>query len=271
MKVAIIGSEGFVGRTMAEVFGAEGIDVVRIDTQIEESMYAQYARLAGVSFTFICVSTPFDPVKNLYDYSNVDDVLYKLEKCDHHSCICLRSTVTPDFFARRSARHVRLHQPEFLTMRQALDDFLAPDIHIIGRSDSTPDEHVRTLIELYESCGIVPSCTLDCSLEEAALLKVTHNVYRALRISFLNELHVTVERMGGDWKRFQPQLSAMFAARGFGGDYLSVPGPDGQFGFGGACFPKDLAAFIGYLEANRLPHRIMDAVRDVNARMRLPR
>ena len=265
MKVAVIGSEGFVGNAMVQAF-QEHVDVLPIDLKLKDSVELYYTK-DEVRFAFICVPTPFNPVANRYDYSCIRNVLGPLSG-RRRTITCLRSTVAPDFFDDPFALSVELYHPEFLTARNAVEDFQNPDIHVVG-SRGQRDEWASELRELYEKCGIKAKEWIECTRREAALHKLTHNVYRALRISFLNELYVAVEKTDS-WKSFHHGLVKMFGARDFGGHYLDVPGPDGKFGFGGACFPKDLAAFIGYLEANGLPHQILDAVRNVNARMRLP-
>jgi len=273
MKVAILGSEGFVGGAMARSFEeADGIEVVRIDPKLGEAGRAGYANMAGVHIAFICVPTPYDPVARDYDYFAISTALRDLRTVSYDGIVCLRSTVAPDFFTRPMPLQVTVYQPEFLTAARAYEDFQSPDIHVIG-VDKDKGE-ISALRELYSLAGIRPKKTILCdTMHQASYMKLIHNVYRALRISFLNELYVATMRECADWDESEEGLNhkivEMFGARDFGSTFLKVPGPDGKFGFGGACFPKDMAAFIGYLERNKLPHEILDAVQSVNSKMRL--
>jgi UDPglucose 6-dehydrogenase len=270
MKVAVIGSEGFVGGAMVRTFEEHKVEVVKIDKKNEESLEG-YKQLTNVAVVFIAVPTPYDPVSRAYDYSAIIEVLERLSYVVPRPMICLRSTITPEFFESHLAHLVSVHQPEFLCARSAYEDFNNPDIHIIGIKLPHPERETPTevLKELYAQCDIKPKETIYCTLREAAALKLIHNVYRATRISFLNEMHVFAENRLEGWESLQPHLAKMFGARDFGGHYLDVPGPDGQFGYGGACFPKDMAALIGYLEDFDLPCEILNAARSVNGKMRL--
>lgn len=270
MKVAIIGSEGFVGGAMTRTFIEHDVETVQIDVKLPETM-ENYKRLTPEDVAFICVPTPYNPVTGTFGYHAIRHVVNRLAELDDRPTTCLRSTVTPDFFEAdvQFAHHIDLHQPEFLRARYAYEDFNAPDIHVIGGHNNEHSVFVERLQTLYAACDIMPKELIRCTMEEAAALKLVHNVYRALRISFLNEMYVFAEKKLDGWEQFGEHVTTMFGARDFGGHYLQVPGPDGKFGFGGACFPKDLSAFIGYLKSSLIPCTTLDAARTVNARMRL--
>lgn len=266
----VIGSMGFVGSTMVRAFETYTflVETIQIDRR-DPATEANYQYAVDAEVVFICVGTPYDPVKERYDYGPIIDVLKLLrERRGHKTVVCLRSTVTPDFFRTGLANQVDVCHPEFLRAKHADEDFAKPDVHVFGAWD---DKKIKVIHDLYQTCRIIPKKTITFSRPDvAAAAKMVHNVYLAQRISFLNEMHVAAERGWDGWNGFSSGLNALFEARGFGGRYMTVPGPDGQLGFGGACLSKDLAAFIAYLKRNGLPHEMLRAARVVNSKMRMP-
>ena len=73
------------------------------------------------------------------------------------------------------------------------------------------------------------------------MIKYMNNCYFATKVSFMNEMYQIADSCGVDWD---------MAVEGFvrdgriGHSHMSVPGPDGKFGFGGSCFPKDIQAIV---------------------------
>lgn len=270
MRVMVIGSMGFVGGTMVRAFEKHKslVETVSIDRR-DPATEANYQYAADMAVVFICVGTPYSPVRERYDYGPIVDVLKSLrERRGHKTVVCLRSTVTPEFFRTGLANQVDVCHPEFLRAKHADDDFAEPDVHVFGAWD---DEKIKVIQKLYQLCKLTPKKTITFARPDiAAAAKMVHNVYLAQRISFLNEMHVAAEQGWGSWKGFSFGLSTLFEARGFGTKYMAVPGPDDRFGFGGACLPKDLAAFIAHLKRNGLPHEMLKAARLVNSKMRMP-
>ena len=77
----------------------------------------------------------------------------------------------------------------------------------------------------------------------AEFIKYFNNVFFSVKVAFANEMKLVCEKANVDWDL----ALAGFAADGRVGDsHLNVPGPDGKWGFGGSCFPKDINAFIAF-------------------------
>jgi len=129
--------------------------------------------------------------------------------------------------------------PEFLTERSAKFDFINQARFILGGRK----RNTGRVAELYRwRFGDSIPC-IETNFETAEMIKYMNNCFFATKVSFLNEMRMVADRCGVDWD---------MAVEGFvrdgriGHTHLSVPGPDGKFGFGGSCFPKDVRAMIDF-------------------------
>ena len=91
------------------------------------------------------------------------------------------------------------------------------------------------------------------------------NCYFATKVSFLNEMHQIADRCGADW---DTAIEGFVRDGRIGHSHLAVPGPDGRFGFGGSCFPKDINALIKVAEKMDIPTNVLSSVWDTNIMVR---
>jgi UDPglucose 6-dehydrogenase len=126
--------------------------------------------------------------------------------------------------------------PEFLRAASAESDFMQPRVIVIGALETASD---RALRNLYDFWSQVPVVSLD--LRSAELAKYTSNLFNAAKISFFNELEEVALQLGADAR-------AIFDAVATGCEGMWNPeyGTRGLAPFGGACLPKDTAAFLGF-------------------------
>ena len=105
-----------------------------------------------------------------------------------------------------------------------------------------------------------------CSIGEASLAKYTINSFLATKVAFMNELWGIATAFGLDYDtvaemvKLDPRI---------GKSHMQVPGPDGLFGFGGACFPKDTSALLKYAESLGQTPMVLDAAVKKNTLLRL--
>lgn len=169
----------------------------------------------------------------------------------------IKSTV-PVGTTRRIADRFKVdvvHSPEFLTARCAVVDSQMPSRNIIGDpgtfhlSNLNPSRAFSKLSALYtERFPHVP--LLAMTSDESELVKLIQNAFFATKIAFWNEAHTLVQSVKGcDW---QTVLNAVLMDGRIGSSHTLVPGPDGKFGFGGSCLPKDLNTFIEELNSRGL-------------------
>jgi UDPglucose 6-dehydrogenase len=92
-----------------------------------------------------------------------------------------------------------------------------------------------------------------------------NNCFFATKVSFLNEMYQIAEKCGVDWD---------MAVEGFvrdgriGHSHLNVPGPDGKFGFGGSCFPKDIQAIMNFADDLNVETNVLKGAWKTNLEIR---
>ena len=129
--------------------------------------------------------------------------------------------------------------PEFLTERNAKFDFINQSRFIIGGEKSLTDK-VANLYK-WRFGNTVPVIQTD--FETAELIKYMNNCFFATKVSFLNEMKLISDKINADW---DTSIQGFVSDGRIGHSHVQVPGPDGKFGFGGNCFPKDVKAIIEY-------------------------
>lgn len=159
-----------------------------------------------------------------------------------------------------------VYSPEFLRESSWEKDAVEPSQIIIAGNYVDYTE----LVDIYKKHSHVSYTRyVHTSYAMAAMVKYTINCYLATKVTFMNQvqqlLHDTIGLSQPElWQDFTDMLSNDIR---FGNSHLKVPGPDGNYGYGGTCFPKDMKAFAGFDEEGRLSI-IRDAIQ-ANTKLRL--
>ena len=132
--------------------------------------------------------------------------------------------------------------PEFLTERSAKFDFINQSRFIVGGSwgNTTRVEHLYKW-RFGESTPVIRT-----NYQTAEMIKYMNNCFFATKVSFLNEMYQIADACGVDWDM---AIEGFVRDGRIGYSHMNVPGPDGKFGFGGSCFPKDIQAMINFAES----------------------
>lgn len=143
--------------------------------------------------------------------------------------IFIRTTLLPGTADMLTAEFNRpiYFMPEFLTERTAYADFCNQDIVITGERELL-DEIFKIKNKIY------------MTNVEAEICKYAHNVFGALAVTYFNGVHELCTKMGADYNRVR---NGFLLSGYLSPTHTHVPGPDGKFGYGGKCFPKDVNAF----------------------------
>jgi UDPglucose 6-dehydrogenase len=260
-KIGIIGF-GFVGDAIHNSMAAMSIyDLVVIDPF--KGQTGSYPDVVDADGVFVCVPTPMGDDGSC-DTSALDDVLAKLKAINYTGVIISKCTMPPTNYTAYQKDFPNLvHAPEFLTAANARADYGNGKFAIIGGAVSAYRNEAERIIKMGQ---IDLQSIVHCTIEEASLAKYTINSFLATKVAFFNEIYQLCEQAGIHYDTVRQLVSL---DQRIGKSHTQVPGPDGQLGFGGACFPKDTSALLKYSESIGQNLNILDSAVKKNSLLRL--
>ena len=256
MKVGVIGN-GFVGEAQAFAFSLSN-EVLIYDVDPAKS-FNTLEEVHTADFIFVCVPTPMRQ-DGTQDTSYIEEVFRHAKAGPIY---IIKSTIKPGSTRGLQIMYPDLNivfSPEFLTERIAKLDMMMQARIIFGGKRELTDK----VQKLYEG-RFMNRHFIHTDTNTAEFIKYMNNCFFATKVSLLNEYYRLAQMMNVDWE------TAMhgFAADGRVGDsHMQVPGPDGKLGFGGACFPKDINAFIQLGKENNLDMNVLEAAWKTNLEVR---
>ena len=230
--IGIVG-HGFVGKAVDYGFSQRDVKKFIVDPN-NDTTIDDLAKF-DPDVTFVAVPTPMSDDGKI-DASIVTKVVKELiDKTK--GFVVVKSTVTPDIMMELAnlARDRIVYNPEFLTEKNANEDFINPKMHVFGGDPGT----CRFIEELFQTCSLCRPCPVfHVSIAEASLIKYGINSFLATKVLWFNQFYDTVNGHGN----YNRIISAIANDPRIGHSHTIVPGFDGKRGFGGACFPKDTKA-----------------------------
>ena len=276
-RIVIVGA-GVVGQATGKGFARKGhlVRYVDINPQALERLRAAGLDASSaaevdwraVDVVMLAVSTPSVDDAIVLDYIEAAalDVGRGLAQVEQFVSVVVRSTVPPTtteqritpILERASAKRAGVEfgvamNPEFLRAISSEQDFARPWVTVLGTSDRRT---AAILDELYAPFGAL---IVRCTPTEAEMIKYVNNVYNAVKISYFNEVHAICERLGIDSK-----LVGAAVARTAESMWNPLYGTRGGVPYGGACLPKDTAAFLAFVRELGLEHQLLEATISVN-------
>ena len=266
MKIGIVGN-GFVGSSVAFGFSPQCgcyADIKIYDKDSSKATHSLESTLTS-DFIFVSVPTPSNPDGSI-NLDVVYNIFEEMSVLNYRSdnVFLLRSTVTPGTTRKLQRKFRNLNivfNPEFLTERSAKLDFINQSRFILGGLK----KNVNKVEKLYVDRFGATTPVIKTNYETAEMIKYMNNCYFATKVSFMNEMYQIADACGVDWD---------MAVEGFvrdgriGHSHMSVPGPDGKFGFGGSCFPKDIQAMINFAESLGVNSSVLLGAWDKNLEVR---
>mgnify|MGYP003138546704 CR=1 FL=1 len=269
MKIGIIGN-GFVGSAILHGFILHVDDILVYDVDPKRSTHSFEDLCENSDVIFVCVPTPMFESGEC-DLSIVNNVVsryqYFLKSRVNHSkeqVLVIKSTVVPGTVEKLAKKYPNVRfvfNPEFLTERKARLDFINTARIVLGSDSDSAFEIVENLYKLrFPYTKIIKT-----DFGTAQLIKYMANCFFATKVSFMNEMRQVCDRIGGDW---ESAVEGFITDGRIGNSHIDVPGHDGDFGFGGKCFPKDLNAMIKRAEDLGINPCVMKGAWEKNSEVR---
>lgn len=258
LKLGIVG-KGFVGSAVSNGFNDD------VEQYVVDPSHSNNSLQGLVEFnpaiTFVCVPTPVS-VDGSCDVSIARTVLQEINQLGYNGIVVIKSTIIPDYLHEFETSYQLkiVYNPEFLTQANANHDFINPKMQVLGGKWEYC-EVVERAYMAHSKVKVVPTFKTD--LTTASLLKYTINSYLATKLVFMNEiyrLHQAGSSMAS-WDQFTDMLTR---DPRMGDSHMQVPGPDGQMGFAGHCFPKDTQAMLKYASDSNIKLNILEQAVNTN-------
>ncbi len=247
-NIGIIG-RGFVGSAVAHGF-SEGVGynaIIRIyDKDPSKSLNSLEDVVNKSDFIFVSVPTPSneDGTINIEILNSCISEINEIHSKKKHSnpIVLIRSTILPgtSLKIQNIFPDMRIvFNPEFLTERSANFDFISQTRFVLGGDE----KNVTEVSKLYRDRFGSSIAIIETDFQSAELIKYVCNTYFATKVSFLNEMKRISDKVDANW---DDVIEGFLRDGRIGSSHSQVPGPDGKFGFGGSCFPKDIQAMISF-------------------------
>lgn len=262
MKIGIIG-QGFVGSAIREGLSSfYTCYTYDLNPDLCQNTHEQVVNNSDI--IFVCVPTPMRKSGEC-DTRILEKAILSIEKAADRSrspILIIKSTVPPGT-TDRMGKLTRLDvcfSPEFLTEANSFNDFKNQTRIIVGGPRPATGTVKQMFRKAFPTIPIVKTGT-----KTAEMVKYFTNCFLASKVTFANEMYEICSKTNIDFDKVTEY--ALYDNR-IGKTHLMVPGPDGDRGYGGHCFPKDLAAMIHFGESLGVEPDLLKEVQNSNEKFR---
>jgi len=257
MKIGIIGV-GVIGRAVMSVAKSRGVEVLPVDPALDQTYTLEGMLAESLDAIFVCLPTPSKPSGEC-DVSILEQVLVRLVNCEFP--IIVHSTAPWKFYNYWASRVKTLvHVPEFITAADAEKQYANQQRVIIGGT-STACTQASTIVD-----QVMRPATMEyMSIGEAAFVKYLSNSYLATKVVYMNQMAELANACGLNWNAV---AEAAKKDPRLGTSHWQVPGPDGQSGYGGMCFPKDVDSLLSQSDDAGIGLSLLEEAKKANIKLR---
>jgi len=264
-KIGIVGN-GYVGTATGTGFATSAENQIFSYDKYKECSHTLDEVVEKSDFIFICVPTPIFSDYSGMDMSIVEEVIGEVaERVDGSGkIIIIKSTSLPGTTKKMAEKYPQVDfamNPEFLTQKNANADFLKPFRTVIGCEKPEVGEKVKAL---YQTILPPDQKYIITDTTSAELAKYMSNLMLASKVLLANEFYDLSQKVGANYNDVQKAVETDPRI----GTHLGVPGPDGDRGFGGACFPKDTIGILGLAKQIGIDMSALQAIWDKNLKIR---
>jgi len=236
MKIGIIG-QGFVGNAVYQKF-KKYYDIKTYDIKGLIHCNGKEQEALDNDVVFVCLPTPMNEDGTCH-VNIVEAAIKRIFEFGVATTVVIKSTVSPGTTAKWNKQFPTLNvvfNPEFLTEANAVSDYENQTRIILGGPRKATTKLKPIFKKAFPNADIIKT---DSTYAE--MIKYVTNSFLATKVSFANEMYQICEGLKVDYDKVIEY--ATYDDR-LGKSHWSVPGPDGDFGYGGHCFPKDVKALI---------------------------
>ncbi len=268
----IVAGYGPVGKAIASALITK-YSVVSVDPAFPDNCYKdigsalydltelQYAHVIGI---VCCVSTPMNDDGSC-NTKNVEEILKAARQ--YELPVLLKSTTDIDFVMKNS--DIVTFSPEFLSSETVPDttkQYAHHKFEIFG-GDNKCD--LDFWINIFNKCTD-REIIVDTNLFDSLFLKYTENAFLAMKVTFFNEMKILYEQMPNKSPdcSFEEMIATLQYDVRMGKSHMQVPGPNGEYGYGGHCLPKDTNAMIVTARRNGKNAKLLEFMIEYNKEIR---
>ena len=257
--IGIIG-QGFVGNAVYQKF-KQYYEIKTFDLDSTKANSTKEDVLES-KIIFVCLPTPMNHDGSC-NVSLVESTIKDIASHGKTEIVVIKSTVSPGTTARINSLYPNLQivfNPEFLTERNAVTDYENQNRIILGGPRPATTELKQIFSKVFPKAHIIKTDSTH-----AEMVKYLTNTFLSVKVSFANEIYQICDKLKIDYDKVVEYATM---DERLGESHWSVPGHDGDFGFGGHCFPKDLQAMIHLSDVLETTSNVLNAARDTNDKVR---
>ena len=251
MGIGIIG-QGFVGNAVYQKF-KNHYDIKTFDIKGRIHCNSDEQETLNNEIIFICLPTPMNEDESCH-IDIVESAIKRVVDNGVSKIVVIKSTIPPGTVEKWNKKFSSIDivfNPEFLTEANAVKDYENQTRIILGG----PRKSTTKLKPIFSK--VFPKATIvKTNSTYAEMVKYVTNSFLATKVSFANEMYQICEGLNIDYDKVIEY--AIYDER-LGKSHWAVPGPDGDFGYGGHCFPKDVKALISVAHDLNVQPRILTA------------